>query len=59
MDRELKELMERARNHNMSPAEFEAQRLSFAYGNAPEGDTNTKESVREAVENSRVVASAA
>ncbi len=34
MSRKLQELLERARGTRMSPDEQEAQRRSFAYGNA-------------------------
>jgi hypothetical protein len=34
MSEKLQELLDRARDQRMSPAEQEAQRRSFAYGNA-------------------------
>ena len=55
MDGELRELIERARHHTMTPDELDAQRISFAYGNAPGTDTNTKETVRDAINGSLLV----
>lgn len=49
MDEKLKALLESARRRApMSPAELEAQRVSFAFGNAPDGDSGSIESVRAA-----------
>lgn len=48
MDRKLETLIESARNREMSPEEWEEQRINFAYGNAPDGDNSTKETVRAA-----------
>ena len=47
----LIELLERSRTVVMTPAQREAQRQSFAYGNARiEDDLVTREAVREAAE---------
>jgi hypothetical protein len=45
---ELERLYEAARNATVSEADLQEQRISFAYGNAPENSGITKESVREA-----------
>ena len=51
MNRELDELIEAARNRPFSDAEREAQRRSFAYGNAKiENDRVTWEMIVEADE---------
>jgi len=51
MTEELERLVEAARSHRMSEAEREAQRRSFAYGNAKiENDRITWEMVVEADE---------
>lgn len=46
MTEELRQELERLKNHKMSAAELDAQRVSFVYGNAPKEDKGTKESVR-------------
>lgn len=46
MDRKLEELIEAARHRRMSPEEVEEQRVSFAYGNAPEESKSTIETMR-------------
>lgn len=49
MSEKLKELLERAQRVRMSPDEQEAQRRSFAYGNANiENERVTREMVDEA-----------
>jgi len=48
MDQELEKLLEAARNHQMTPAEIEEQRISFAYGNAPEESKGSIETMRHA-----------
>lgn len=54
MTKELEKLLDAARGVQMSPAEKEEQRRSFAYGNAKiENDLITKETVRRQAENLR------
>lgn len=49
MTEELKELIERARNIEMTPDQVTAQRQSFAYGNTHiENDRITRQMVAEA-----------
>jgi hypothetical protein len=43
---ELKALLEAVRGVRVSEAELQEQRVSFAFGNAPESQFITKESVR-------------
>ena len=43
---ELKRLLEEARAKEVSEDDLKEQRVSFAFGNAPESDLITKESVR-------------
>ena len=51
MSEKLDKLIEAARNREMSPAEREAQRRSFAFGNAKiENDRVTRQMVEEAAE---------
>ena len=51
MSRKLQELLERARGTRMSPREQEAQRRSFAYGNAHiENERVTRAMVDEAAD---------
>ena len=45
---ELDLIFAQARENSLSDAELREQRISFAYGNAPEESGITKESVREA-----------
>lgn len=54
MDKKLEILVERARRSTMTPSEQEAQRVAYAYGNAPKNDTNTKETVKAALTASTV-----
>jgi len=42
----LKALLEKAREKGVSEEELHEQRVSFAFGNAPESDLITKDSVR-------------
>ncbi len=44
----LEKLLEAARASKISDEELAEQRVSFAYGNAPEGSAITKDSVRSA-----------
>lgn len=46
MTEELRQRLEQLKGRPMPSTEFEAQRLSFIYGNAPEEDKGTKEDVR-------------
>jgi hypothetical protein len=46
MNDDLREALDRLKGTKMSTAEFEAQRLSFIYGNAPTEDKGSKEDVR-------------
>ncbi|MGY4395829.1 hypothetical protein ACVWZA_000990 [Sphingomonas sp. UYAg733] len=46
MTDELRAALEALKGHKMLPAELDAQRISFAYGNAPKEDKGTKEAVR-------------
>lgn len=43
---ELQRLLEAAREKGVSEEDLQEQRISFAYGNAPESKLITKESVR-------------
>jgi hypothetical protein len=45
---ELKRLLTEAREKKVSEADLHEQRVSFAFGNAPESDLITKDSVRNA-----------
>lgn len=45
MSEELREALKRLEGKPMSAAEFEAQRESFVYGNAPKEDKGTKADV--------------
>ena len=51
---ELDRLLEEARGVEITDEEFKEQRISFAYGNAPEGSGITKESVRQASKSGRI-----
>ena len=51
---ELSKLLEEARNRQVSEAELREQRISFAYGNAPQSDLITKDSVRRSSKNIRL-----
>ena len=51
---ELDRLFEEAKNYKISDAELQEQRVSFAYGNAPQNSSITKESVREASRTMRI-----
>lgn len=46
MTQELREALAKLEGQKMPLAELDAQRISFAYGNAPANDKGTKESVR-------------
>lgn len=48
MTEELKRALDALKGHKMTSEELEAQRISFAYGNAPKEDKGTKEAVASA-----------
>lgn len=54
VDPELKRLLDEARNKEVSEAELQEQRISFAFGNAPESELITKDSVRHASKHIRL-----
>ncbi len=49
MDKTLQDLVEALRDREMTAEEYQEQRVSFAYGNAPTEDKTTKEEVRQVV----------
>jgi hypothetical protein len=51
---ELSRLLEEARNTQVSEEELREQRVSFAYGNAPQSDLITKDSVRRSAQSIRL-----
>lgn len=48
MTDELKDALQKVQGYKMAAEERDAQRISFAYGNAPREDKGTKEAVRRA-----------
>ena len=52
---ELERLLAESRNHVVSNEELQEQRVSFAYGNAPQSSGITKDSVREASRTMRII----
>ena len=54
-DPELMRLLEAGRNRTVTEAELHEQRISFAFGNAPDSELITKESVRLASENIKLL----
>lgn len=54
VDPELARLLAEARGKVVSEDELQEQRISFAFGNAPESDLITKESVRHASKHIRL-----
>ena len=54
VDEELKRLLENARGVRVTEAQLQEQRISFAYGNAPESDLITKDTVRQTSLNIRL-----
>ena len=54
-DPELVRLLEEARNKNISEDELQEQRVSFAFGNAPDSQLITKDSVRFASKHIRLL----
>ena len=51
---ELDRLLEAARGTVVTDEQLQEQRISFSYGNAPEGSSITKESAREASKSIRI-----
>jgi len=51
---ELRQKLEDARSVIMTEEQLQEQRVSFVYGNAPEGSKITKESARKAAQNIRL-----
>jgi len=51
---ELQRLLEKARGSEVSEADLHEQRISFAFGNAPDSKLITKDSVRFASEHIRL-----
>lgn len=49
MSDKVQALVDQLRDYKMSAEEIAEQRISFAYGNAPQDDKSTKDEVREAV----------
>ena len=54
-DPELVRLLETSRDRTVSEEELHEQRISFAFGNAPDSELITKESVRLASQNIRLL----
>jgi len=52
---ELDKLIENARREGVTDEQLVEQRVSFAYGNAPEGSRITKESARTASQSVRLL----
>jgi hypothetical protein len=48
VDAEFERMLEQAAHKGVTEEDLQEQRVSFAYGNAPAGSKNTKDSVREA-----------
>ena len=53
-DQELLELLERAKASTITEEQLHEQRVSFAFGNAPDSDYITKDSVRHAAKHVRL-----
>lgn len=54
MTEELKAALAKVKGREMTAAELDVQRISFAYGNAPEEDNGTKASVTRSLREARV-----
>lgn len=54
-DPELLRLLEAARAKSVTEEELQEQRISFAFGNAPQSDRITKDSVRHASKHIRLL----
>lgn len=50
MSEELLAALESVKGYRMTREELDAQRVSFVYGNAPEEENSTRESVERAVD---------
>jgi hypothetical protein len=50
MTEKLAKLLGSLKGRIMTPAEVEAQRVSFVYGNAPSDDRGTRDTVRESLQ---------
>lgn len=55
-DPELMRLLRESHNRNVSEEELQEQRISFAFGNAPDSEFITKDSVRLASKRIRLLA---
>jgi hypothetical protein len=55
VDTQLSDLLQRAQSSPASEEELREQRVSFAFGNAPQSDLITKDSVRCSSENIRLI----
>ena len=53
-DPELRSLLDQAKKTKVSEEELREQRVSFAFGNAPDSDLITKDSVRYSSKNIRL-----
>jgi hypothetical protein len=54
VDDTLSELLQSARTQPVSESDLREQRISFAFGNAPQSDLITKDSVRWSAQNIRL-----
>jgi hypothetical protein len=54
VDTDLADLLKTVQSHPASEDELREQRVSFAFGNAPQSDLITKDSVRRASQNIRL-----
>jgi hypothetical protein len=54
-DPELMRLLDASRNHPVTEEELHEQRISFAFGNAPDSRLITKDSVRRAAKHIRLL----
>jgi len=54
VDAELAELLQKARSEPASEDDLREQRISFAFGNAPQSELITKDSVRRSSQNIRL-----
>lgn len=50
MSEELKQALASLKGYRMTQQEIEEQRISFVYGNAPEEENGTKESVKRSID---------
>lgn len=54
MSDSLMRALDSLRDHKMTSAELDAQRVSFVFGNGSSDDNDTKESVRIAIESAEM-----